>query len=131
VTRYLLGRRAHGERPARLQVVDTPPVFRKGKKKEPEYAMWAGSVHGFHAHQGALREWRADDGAFIVARLFPEECAMRLASLDASIVLARHALEEAEAERQEFLDDVAARAKPVRVAAAKRDRAGVAAKGAG
>jgi hypothetical protein len=121
VTRYLLGRRAGGKLPCNLQVVDKPPFFHKPKSKEPEHVMWPGSNFGWRARRGLVHEWH-DDGAAVIARVFPEEYAVDLAHLEGNIVVAKHALEEAQRARQEFLDSVAARAAPVRLAAAKRER---------
>lgn len=122
MTRYLLGRRAGGKRPCNLQINDSPPSFHKHTQHEPEHIMWPGSNFGWHARRGIVNDWY-EDGAAIVARIFPEEFAVHLAHLEGNLVVARHALDEAERERQEFLDSVAAHAAPVRVAEAKRERA--------
>lgn len=121
MTRYLLGRRM-GKRPANLQVVDKPPAFYKPKdRKQSEHVTWPGTNYAWHPKRGTLHEWR-DDDALVIARIFPEEYAVNLAFHEGRVVLAEHALVEARRERQEFLDSIAPRAKPVRLAEARRER---------
>jgi hypothetical protein len=107
MTRYLFGRRAHGTWGANLKVSDHPPEVNKRVS----------------SRQRTIRDWRDESGALIIARVFPEEFATELATHDARIARAEHSLQEAEAERQDFLDSVVARAKPVRLATARAESA--------
>ena len=123
MTRYLIGRRASGARPPNLVVTDKPPGFYQPKspRGEPEHVTWGGTSYGWRVRRGVVQEW-PDKGAMVIARIFPEEFAVELANIDATIALARSALEQTQRERQELLDTIAARAKPVRVAEAKKER---------
>jgi hypothetical protein len=131
MTRYLVGCRAAGDRPAGLIVVDKPPTFYQPTKRTAkgivkdghERIHFESSNYGWHAEHGTVKEWRDNEtGRLVIARVFPEEFAEGLVEHNDAVKVAEQALRAARKSRQEFLDTVASRAKPVKVAEARRER---------
>jgi hypothetical protein len=122
MTRYIVGKRATGQHPiSNLQIIISPPVFMDSRGNQPAYATWHASHYAFKASRGVLVEWKSG-GQPVVARIFPEEAAEQLALHDAAIAQAEQRLKDARGERQEFIDGLIVRAKPVRVAEARAER---------
>jgi hypothetical protein len=121
VTRYLVGSRAHGDRPATLAVTVKPPTFYQ-PSDGPERIHWEADDHTFHPKRGLVGEWRDDRGRTVIARVFPEAFDGPLSEHDSAVAEAEQRLRNARRARQEFLDMVAAHAKPVRVEDARRHR---------
>jgi len=128
MTRYLVGCRATGASRSDLHVYDRPPTFYQPRKRDgspdgDERVSWPGYHYSHHPRRGIVGEWRErDSGRMIIARVFPEEFEPQLSEHDAAVAAAEAKLKEARSERQEFLEIVAARAKPVRVEQARRER---------
>jgi hypothetical protein len=117
MTRYIIGARAKGHVLAGLRVIEAPPLF----YGMPERITWRDTGYSFHAHRGAVQEWR-DEGRLVVCRVFPEEFAAPLSEHDEAVAQAEASLKAARKSRQEFLEMVSNRAKPVRVEDARRER---------
>jgi hypothetical protein len=125
MTRYIVGARAKGEFRSDLRLVAHPPTFYQahkidGSEDGPERISWQGGYQ-FHQHRGVVKEWH-DGHRPVIARVFPEDYATEYAEHDAAVAAAEALLKAARRERQEFLDTVATRAKPVRVEEARRER---------